>query len=246
MIKFNPRLSIRISIHFWGINFGNKLLIDPALREILYYAIDRNRIIANLLGDFAVVTTCPINPAFLEQDSIEQGTDVKMLLAQNGYGNVNESGTRVKEIDGERIPLQFDLVVCGDGSIKGTVAEYIQNSLASFGIDIRIKNVPYEEYLSRVEEGDFDLFLGEIDLSADYDMERLLKTGGTLNYGEFQDEAMDAVIDQMNSAQSLHQLKEKRKEFEQIFRESCPRFPSTLALTGLCMIHRRCKGLVPK
>ena len=59
-----------------------------------------------------------------------------------------------------------------------------------------------------LEAGRFDLYLGEVALTADFDLSALLSSDGALNYGRWQDEQTDLLL-AMNqwdyhTAQRLH------------------------------------------
>lgn len=53
---------------------------------------------------------------------------------------------------------------------------------------------PFEEYISALEAGRFDLYLGEVALTADFDLSALLASDGALNYGRWQDEQTDQLL----------------------------------------------------
>lgn len=52
-----------------------------------------------------------------------------------------------------------------------------------------------EEYAAALEGGDFDLYLGEVRLTADWDAGALLDAGGALNYGGFASEQLSGLND---------------------------------------------------
>lgn len=58
----------------------------------------------------------------------------------------------------------------------------------------RVDNLPFEEYISALEAGRFDLYLGEVALTADFDLSALLASDGALNYGRWQDEQTDQLL----------------------------------------------------
>ena len=54
--------------------------------------------------------------------------------------------------------------------------------------------LPWNEYLEALEGGNFDLWLGETRLTADWDVTTLVGTGGALNYGKFTNADVDAAL----------------------------------------------------
>ena len=71
--------------------------------------------------------------------------------------------------------------------------------------------LPWTEYLIALEQGDFDLYYGQVRLCADWDITDLVGTEGTMNYGRFTDLEMDLLLtefmqsdDRAAAAQALY------------------------------------------
>ena len=60
--------------------------------------------------------------------------------------------------------------------------------------------LPWEEYLAALELGDFDLYYGEVKLTADWDLRELIGTGGLLNYGGYTNEVTDQLLEEFSTA----------------------------------------------
>lgn len=50
-------------------------------------------------------------------------------------------------------------------------------------MSISLERLSWTEYLAALERGDFDLYLAEVRLTADFDLTQLVGTRGGLNYG---------------------------------------------------------------
>ena len=48
---------------------------------------------------------------------------------------------------------------------------------------VTVEELPWEEYLAALESGEFDLYFGEVRLTANWDLSDLVGTGGAMNYG---------------------------------------------------------------
>lgn len=48
--------------------------------------------------------------------------------------------------------------------------------------------------MAALERGNFDLYLGEVRLTADFDLSPLLSSGGSLNYGGYADAETDTLL----------------------------------------------------
>ena len=59
----------------------------------------------------------------------------------------------------------------------------MQQQLARAGVTVTVIELPFADYESRLKKGQFDLYLGEIRLSADMHLRALLSPGGAASYG---------------------------------------------------------------
>jgi len=57
--------------------------------------------------------------------------------------------------------------------------------------------LPWADYLTALQKGDFDLYLGEVRLTADWDASALLDADGALNYGGFVSERLSELNDSL-------------------------------------------------
>ena len=62
------------------------------------------------------------------------------------------------------------------------------------GVSVTVDAQPYDTYLSMLQSGDFDVYYGETQLTADFDLRPMLSSGGSLNYGGYSSEAMASAI----------------------------------------------------
>ena len=81
-----------------------------------------------------------------------------------------------------------------ENSFKTSVANELAESFADAGIAISVRVLPWEEYTAALAAGNFDLYYGEVRLSADWDLSALLSTGGALNYGGWSNETTDRLL----------------------------------------------------
>lgn len=97
--------------------------------------------------------------------------------------------------DATNASLSLRLLVNSDNAFKTAAAEQIAalwNALD--GVSVTVDAQPYDTYLSMLQSGDFDVYYGETQLTADFDLRPLLSAGGSLNYGGYSSEAMASAI----------------------------------------------------
>lgn len=86
------------------------------------------------------------------------------------------------------------MLVCEGNAFRLSAAKAIAAALSVYDLKVQVYTLPYEEYLSALENGMFDLYYGETRMTADFNCSALIKTGGSLNYGGFSDPALDAQL----------------------------------------------------
>ena len=79
------------------------------------------------------------------------------------------------------------LLVNEENSFKQAIANQLAESWTAGGVTVEVRSLPWEEYAAALSAGDFDLYYGEVRLSADWDLGSLLEPYGALNYGHWSD-----------------------------------------------------------
>ena len=79
------------------------------------------------------------------------------------------------------------MLVNEENSFKVSIANYLAESLSVFDLKIEVETLPWDEYIAALSAGNFDLYYGEVKLTADWNLIRLLGTSGSLNYGRWSD-----------------------------------------------------------
>lgn len=170
------------------------------VRQAFARAFDRGSVVANSLATHAVAAELPVHPnhenwhaqaaARLSYDP--QGA--AELLEQAGYKRDEETGLlrRKKET------LSVTLLVNSDNKTKLAVAEELAENLRALGVDVIVSRLPWKDYLTALEAGEFDLYLGEVQLTADFDVSELLS--GSLNYGGYHSEELASALTRRNTS----------------------------------------------
>ena len=146
-----------------------------------------------------------------------------------GDGSDGESDSGETESDGSSSPsgvgseaetvLSIRLLVNSDNAFKVAAAQQIAASWNALdGVSVTVDAQPYETFVSRLQSGDFDVYYGETQLTADFDLRPLLSSGGSLNYGGYSGESMASAIAAMRSGDNV-------VGFYQTFLEEMPIVP---------------------
>ena len=65
---------------------------------------------------------------------------------------------------------------------------------------MELQQLPFEDYSAALSRGEFDLYLAEVVLTAGFDLDPLLGSGGGMNYGGWWDGETDALLSALRAA----------------------------------------------
>lgn len=170
------------TLQYLGCNVDREPLNDPAFRSLLSQGIDRSTLVEAFLSGHGAAAQFPVSPVSpLYPQELEHAyarTELTAALKEGGY-----TGGRT-----------LTLLVNSENSFKISAAQEIARSLTSVGVPVTVKSLPWEEYTAALTAGNFDLYYGEVKLTADWDLSALLGTEGTLNYGGWADPTTDQLL----------------------------------------------------
>ncbi len=170
------------------------------VRRAVSRAVDRAGIVQTLLSGHADPACLPISPlhgeyagemaALLDFD-MEQAA---ALLAEAGYGRSEEDGLLYRR----REALSLTLLVNSDNESRQGAADAVAGALRSLGVSVTVNTLPWEGYAAALAAGRFDLYLGEVSLTGDFDPSPLLS--GALNYGGHESWELGQALDAWRAA----------------------------------------------
>jgi ABC-type transport system substrate-binding protein len=177
------------SMLFLGFNTKRSALSSPALRAAMNKALDRGAIVSTLLANHALAAQYPISPA--------------SPLYPSALDTPFESGAYAEAV-AETAPLELKLLVNEENIFKTALADYLAKTLSVGQITVSVEALPWADYTAALAGGRFDLWLGEVRLTADWNVSALVGTNGALNYGKFSsaelDKALGAFLKDENAA----------------------------------------------
>ncbi len=186
-------------LHFIGFNMRRAPFSDKAARVAIARLIDRESAAQN---DFALMgkpCELPFHPSFSSYPE-----EVSAALSYVGDLNLD-------------ISKPVTILVNTETSGKIAVCKRISETLTRLGVPCSVRALPFNEYATALTHGDFDLYYGEVSLSPDFDLTRILQ--GSLNYGGF----YDAELLSLHSAYLAGD--EARDNFFRAFCETVPFAP---------------------
>ncbi len=159
---------------FIGMRSDHPALSQPAVRDALSRGLDRTAIVGSACAGWATPSDQPFHPAGYTAKELNPTTPKRDLegaidaLQQAGYG-------------GDKPPLKLELIYSTDKAGRGVAAELIRSQWEGAGVTVTLTPLTYEEYLGRLNAGQYDLYLGEVQLAANLSLQPLFS--GAASYG---------------------------------------------------------------
>ncbi|MCI2056850.1 MAG: ABC transporter substrate-binding protein [Oscillibacter sp.] len=179
-------------LQYLGFNTKNAVLADPALRQALGLGIDRETIVSAYLSGHAKAAQFPVSPVCAEYPTA--------LATDYAYAAFETAMTNAGYNTGKTTRLT--LLVNSENSFKVSAAKYLASALSGFDMKIEVESLPWADYTAALAAGQFDLYYGEVKLTAGWNLQPLIGTGGSLNYGGYSDAALDLMLGQYAASAS--------------------------------------------
>ena len=198
---------------------------NAMIRRALSFCFDRETVSDSLLAGHADPTCLPFSPrCALHSETYEQQESydpdiAAQLLSDAGY-DAGEDGLLYRYGS----PLSITFIVNTDNPFKVTIAEYLADELTQLGIAVELKKLSWDDYMYALNYGLFDLYLGEVALTADFDLTPLLEPNGGLNYGRYSNPETSGLLNTLRAC-SKEELSSAVDAFSTQFAVDCPLAP---------------------
>ena len=172
-------------MQYLGFNLSRTPLNDAAVRRAMSGVIDRGTLVSSLLSGHGTAAQLPIAP----QDADYPKTYEYRTTAEEYAAALETAGVTAAR------PRSLTLLVNKENAFRCAVAESLCAQLTTAALTVTVRELPWGEYAAVLEAGSFDLYLGEVRLTATWDVSALLDAGGALNYGGFVSEQLSGLND---------------------------------------------------
>lgn len=165
---------------FIGINSYSGITSDARIRRAISLAADRTVIASSAYSGYAGVAQSMFNPAFKEMESIKilsseaDTATARQTVLQSGY-------------DYSKMDIS---ILVNYNENKVACANLLKTQLESAGFRVTIDKQGYDEYIRRIENAQFDLYIGEVKLGDDMSLYPFFDSEGGTRYG-INDEALE-------------------------------------------------------
>ncbi|MDD6012623.1 MAG: ABC transporter substrate-binding protein [Oscillospiraceae bacterium] len=179
--------TMRISLNqlvYLGINGSRSLMKDQNIKDAVSLCIDKRAVADSAYSSICRPSATVFNPnweaAAPLNDSIPEPNTIKAqeLLEKSGW---KSSGNSYRYQNNSR--LEMTLLVNSENTPRVKCAGIIAQALRSAGIYVRVEKLAYDDYKSALRAGEYDLYIGEIKLTPNMNLEPFFTEGGSASFG---------------------------------------------------------------
>lgn len=166
---------------FLGVNSQQGLCSQLNVRKAISAVVDRQMLADRVYASKAKAAELPFHPDYYKTEEYQP----KALSLSEAQELLKEAGL-VKNIDGyygneEQSVLK--LLYHSENIYRAQTAEMLRQQLENLGLRLELQGLPYDEYMTALAAGEFDLYLGELAIDDSMDIRRLLQPGNGYGYG---------------------------------------------------------------
>lgn len=166
------------------------------IRLGIAYALNRDDIIEQCLLGEGMSTMTPIRMDKWYMSDVKTVSDDN---SEKAYAYFKEAGyTKAPngKLESNGIQLRLKLIYSDASSsgYKSNVAAVIRTQLSEYGIDVDIKKMSFDSFLTALKNKDFDMALCSFYSMANDDLSSFFGSSATLNYGNYTGESVDSLI----------------------------------------------------
>ncbi|MBP3040227.1 oligopeptide-binding protein AppA [Bacillaceae bacterium Marseille-Q3522] len=193
--------------------FNMKKITDPKVRKAMAYAINRQKIVDQLLQGNGEIVDGPytsVNP-YLNKDMENYTYDpdkAKQLLEEAGWD----------------LSTPINLVVPIGNKVREQSADLIAQDLKAVGLNIQTTTYDFPTIMSKGKAGDFDLLLIGFTNTIDPDVSNNYSVNGAYNFMGYENPRNTELLQQGQAEADLEKRKQIYGELQEIWNEDLPSF----------------------
>ncbi len=168
---------------YLGLN-SERGALTKYIRSAVATKIDCDEIALSAYQGHAVASKLPVNPESTVNKELPQIiTKGDKALADNIIDRCGYTRYSGKAKTNGAYLLSFTLIVNKNNKYRVAAAYNIADSLAECGFYINVQALSFADYKERITSGNYDMYLGEVNLDGSMDLSQFFLEGGTLSAG---------------------------------------------------------------
>jgi peptide/nickel transport system substrate-binding protein len=234
---------------FWNINTKNPKLSDKRVRRALAHLVDVDAIIENVLEmplpriTTSITSTMPGYDPSLEPIDLDI-EKAKSLLAEAGWTDSNNNGIVDKEIDGELVEMNLELLTVSSSQTQQDGALLVKEDAILAGVNIEILPQESATQRQRMASRDYELATGATlePTPSTYDPFQMWHTESDnpsgFNRVGFGNAESDALIEKIQGTLNQEERNKLYREFQQLLYDEQP-MVFLYEIPNFLLIHKR-------
>jgi peptide/nickel transport system substrate-binding protein len=222
-----------LSFEYLGFNMTKEGLKDPAVRHAFAYAIDREKIVSDILEGEAVVMDAPIPPASwaYEPNVTKYRFDAKKATDELEKAGYKKGADGIYAKDGKR--LSYTLLTNSGNTTRESMALMIQKSLKDVGVEIKTEFIEWSVFLEKyLWVGNFDMMISGFSLGVDPDQYDLFHSSQAkkndkgrfvgFNRSQFNNPQIDKLLEDGRKEGDKEKRKAIYSQYQKLYAEEIP------------------------
>ena len=166
-------------MHYVAFNEQSALGRFAYFRIAMQYAFDRAYLVELLQGN-AVASPVPMFPTAKDYpqnlaESLSYNLETCRVVLENAGIKDYDGDGRMEYMSGTPQKFTLTFVVTSDSTAKSGVVNRFAQDMDSLGINVRVMELTWDDYIKALEEGNFDMYYGEVKLRNNFDITELVQ-----------------------------------------------------------------------
>ena len=170
-------------LQYIGFNLNAGEFYNRSLRTAITHIIDRESLITSVYKGFA-------EPAYLPCAAASPFYEPELAESYGYDPEAFAQGLRQARISDGYVGT---LLICSGDPARLEMAYRIAEALTEAGLKMEVKALDRNTYLYRINQGKYDMFIGEARLSGNFDLTEFFKKYGSLCVGGIQSAGMEQL-----------------------------------------------------
>ncbi len=228
--EFDKHVELLGGFMYIGWNQKRPIFQDARVRRALSFLVDKQNIIDKVLFGLGVPIESPIFVKRPEHNDAlpAYGFDpeqARRLLAEAGWSDTDGDGILDQEIDGERVPLRFELISNSGNEERRNVGLVVIDEFKRAGIDASFRGIDWSIMLDKVKNFDYDAVIlgwtgsGAVPPDAYQIWHSTQAIPGGSNFIAFKNDEVDRILDAYRVEFDPARRKELYDRFQEILYE---------------------------
>ncbi len=190
-------------MQYVGFQTNSGIFADQTLRSAMTYAMNRDAFVVSEANGFALATTLPVSPLASGYDPVlaaEYAFDLskfQQVIDKIGWEDLDDDGALDYYTTKGTASPTIQFIVPQGSQQRVSMARSIAQQLTDLGFVVNLSVLTPTKYQTALSSGDYDMYLGEVRLSPNFDLTAFFSASGGLSFGGIDQEELVYLNTQM-------------------------------------------------